>query len=374
VAAPPPQFFTQAELLELFDRILPPEYLDPLKVIGPGFEVLQTYAKVMERISLAVGRFEVDSFIIFAGGGSLAEGTVEFFRDAATAGAFTQKEGTLVRTSKTNREFVLIEDVVFGAPDLTATGTVRAVTPDFAYNVAGPGATADGTALAGEIDTVTLPLQDPSFAERNIQVRQLTDTTGGSCAVLDQHGADRAIERQPNEADDNYRGRIRLLPDTISPDALRRQLDAVFDAIGLSYTLTETFELEFAWNAPAGSPIEENFVYNDPRAEPPIVSRWLSDLLQKGAIILTVPVLPPVSERGMVYNDPGVIPSDFASSLGRRAQSMYNSPTVETDNFIQGAWNGTDAGATAFYQRVFDLLQKIKLGGVHIILEQEGAF
>ena len=374
MAAPPPEFFDQAELLELFDRILPPEYIDPLKEIGPGFEVLQTYAKVMERISLAIGRFEVDSFIIFAGGGSLSTGTVEFFRDVATAGAFTQQAGTLVRASASNREFVLTEDVVFGALDLTATGAVRAVTPDFSYNVLGPAVTADGTLLPGEVNLVTLPLQDPSFAERNIQVRQVDDFTGGSCAVLDQHGADRSISRQPNEADVDYRNRIRSLPDNISPDAINRQLLALFEPLGLTFSFTETWELEFAWNSPDGSSIEENFVYNDPRTEPPIVSRWLGDLVQKGALIVTVPTLASVSERGMVYNDPGVLPSDFATDLGRRAQSMYNAPTLETDNFIAGVFNGEDDGAKAFYAKVFDLLKKIKLGGVHVVLELEGEF
>lgn len=77
---------TQQDLLDLFDRILPAGYLLPLKnQIGPGYELLQMYAKVFERVSLAIGRVECGMLILSSFAGLKATGNVEFFRTNTSA-------------------------------------------------------------------------------------------------------------------------------------------------------------------------------------------------------------------------------------------------------------------------------------------------
>ena len=80
---PPITALTQQDLLDLLDRVLPSSYLDAIKNIGPGFELLQAYAALFERLSLAASRLAVDSFIDIANTGVKATGTVELFRASA---------------------------------------------------------------------------------------------------------------------------------------------------------------------------------------------------------------------------------------------------------------------------------------------------
>src|SRR5512144_1017535 len=65
-----PCFLSQADFLALIDRLLPLSYLDPLKNVGPGYELYKATAKLFERASIAVGRLECEQFILSATGGA----------------------------------------------------------------------------------------------------------------------------------------------------------------------------------------------------------------------------------------------------------------------------------------------------------------
>ena len=375
-----PRFFSQQDFLDLFDRIHPFEYIEPMKDPGPGFEVFQMIAKLFERVSLAAGRTECCLFVIFSHGGFRSEGLVEFFRPNAATGAFTLRAGTTVRATDNNREFVLIDDLEFGATDLIKQALVRAKQADFAFDLPGP---TDN--IEGEVDLVSLPLQEPPFAEPSIAVRQSTDTARGQPACLDLHGKDRSIPRHVNETDDEYRVRVQTLPDTVSPDALIRQLDRIFVPIDFDYDLIETWENRYqsCWDAPTTpivNPIvgdfnPDLFVYDDPRPNPPFRNRWLDANDHGSGLILVIPNLPAFADKGFVFDDPAVDSDDHDTSLGARAHSAFDIPedtSLDLTITIPSAVDAGDSEKNGFIKTLFDVLQKIKGGGISLVIELEG--
>lgn len=373
---------TIADFLDLFERILPFDYLQPLKDPGPGYEILQMYAALFERVSEAVGHAEANGIIIYSHGEFRATGTVEFIRPDTAAGTFTIKRGFVVSTSNTNRKFVVTEDTEFANPNLTVQASIKAIAPGAAYNVRGPRVSAGDELLPGEIDTISLPLMDPPYAEPDISCRQVGDTDHGQGGVLDQHGDDRRIDRRTDEIDDQYRYRIRTLPDTVSIDALRRQLDAIFLPLGLAYDLIETFEnrLTGCWSPPdlpipniiQGQFDPTLFVYNDTRDHSTFTGVWLGEATHRGALILVVPDLGSIAEMGMAYNDTGSLQTDFVTGFGHRAQSAWNAD-VGSGLVFPGAWNGTDEALNSFYLSLLNLLNQIKAGGVNVDIELAGS-
>jgi len=374
----PPEYF-----LTLIESLLPDWYLQPLISPGPGYEFIQTMAAIFSRVSLAIGRTECSMFNLYASGGVLSVGTVQFYRASLGSGAFTVKRGTVVQASKSARTFVLAEDVVFGLADFYKNGTVEASTPAGEYNVPGPIITADGTLLEGEIDYIPLPFLDPIYAEPAIQVRQVGDMRYGQAPALDQLGLDRRIARNPNESDDTYRERIRRLPDTVTPAAIHRQLDSIFLPMGLTYDLIETWENRYqsCWDAPLGdltSPtqgtlLEGTFAYDDTRTDG-FYGRWMGEEDHRGAFIVVVPQLQWWEERGEAYDDPALLVEDFASLLGRRATSAYDSPVLDTPEIYSGAYDAGDRAHDVFYLNLYNLLRDIKGGGVRVSIELDPAF
>lgn len=77
---PPVTALTQQDFLDLLERILPDPYLRAIRDVGPGYELLQSYAAMFARLSEAVEVLGRDSFIDLAGTDSKAIGQVELFR------------------------------------------------------------------------------------------------------------------------------------------------------------------------------------------------------------------------------------------------------------------------------------------------------
>lgn len=372
----------QAYFLDLFDRILPSDYLEPLKSPGPGYEVFQALAALGERISQAVARFSVGNFIGTAAGGQKAQANVLFSRPTFTAGTVVVQANTIVTTSQGDRRFVLLADVSFGATDLgPLTGLVEAIAFGYEYNVRGERTAADGELLPGEIDTIHSLYEDPPYGDPTIVVHQVEDASGGQAEMLDQLGIDRGLLRSPAEADDPYRTRIITLPDTVSPDAIRRALDAMLDPLGIPYELIETFEITYqtCYDAPP-YPIAANpnydpnlFCYDDPRRGAHFDDVWLDDVEYRGAFVVVVPLIGAVADYGMAYDDTAMTPADLVTPGligGRRAVSAYDAPLTLTPIELVGAYDGTDLGAATIWKGVYDLLQKIKAAGVAAVLEQ----
>jgi len=372
---------TQDDLLALADRILPQWYLEPLRNPGPGYELLQAFAQAFARCSTAAASAEREAFVITATSGAKALCTVEFYRTSVASGAFTVKRGTVARSPRSGRRFQTLTDVAFGALDLTKQAVVEAVWFGAEYNEPGPRVTLDGTALPGEISDLPLPLLSPLLAEPALQVRQLVDAVGGSCGALDQHGDDRGIDRLHGEDDGRYRGRVGELPDTVTPAALRRQLDAVFLPRGLTYDLIETWENHYqsCWDNPDTAPpvdpvfgVLHAWGYDDPRTDP-FAGRWLGIEDERGAFVVVVPEVGPIEQRGGAWDDPTTAASGFAYPSGRRATTAWDVP-LDTDSASVFLWvlDGDDSPRNAFYRDLYALLRSIKGGGVWHTIELRG--
>jgi len=232
---------SQDDLLRVVDRSYPAEYIDLVKDAQSGYEVFQGAAKVGERVSQAIANVYECLFILTAEGGIKAVGEVELFRATFANGAVTIPGGTIVRASKSGRDFRTLGDTTFGATDLGPhTVSIEAIAFGYEYNVPGQVIAANGEVLPGEIDTIWRipnvaqvdPVMDP-----NMQVRQILPTAGGRAACLDGLGNDLNVPRLDQESDAQYKLRIRETPDTISPLALKRGINRIVQAIDPTATV-----------------------------------------------------------------------------------------------------------------------------------------
>lgn len=375
--------FTQQDFLDLFDRLLPLHYLEPLKVIGPGYEVLQAAAAMGARLSQAIERFACGAYILSSVGGTKAVGTVELYRPTINTEGITVvvKKGTVVKSSRGGRKYATLTDVTFLATDLGPfTVNVEALLEGYEYNEPGIVVAADGGVLEGEIDTIDILVEDPELGDTTLRVRHPVATAGGRDSTLDQHGRDRLILRGTGESDDAYRGRIRALPDNISPNAVDRALQQLLYPVGQSYTMVETWDVAYqtCWDAPpdfiSGSPYDPNlFCYDDPRDPVPIRGRWLDELDHRGAFIVSVPVFGPLADVGMAYDDTAANATALTNPLGDRAVGAWDVPASLAFGYRQGCFDGYDLERSVAMKTLYETLQNIKAAGVAAILEVEGA-
>lgn len=382
--------YTQEEVVELVERLLPNHYTAPLKDPGPGWEIVQAMAAVGSRVSLAVERLGRGAYILSSGGAAKATGSVELYRPAPHPDGITVtvRAGTAIRSSRGGRTYFTTEDAVFGPADLGPflVGVV-ASHPGYQYDEPGVVVTLDGTSLPGEIDTVVTLVEVPDFGDATILVRHPVATSGGADGALDEHGADRQIARAKSEGDDSYRGRIRALPDNISPNAVDRALQQILFPFGLSYAFIETWDVAYqtCWDAPADLPLPGSnydpnlFVYDDPRDPTPFRNRWLDEQEHRGAFIVVVPNLEPITDRGFIWasdpaDPPDVSAGDLLSSVGKRALGAFDvlATDLGTDFLGIGCYDGFDDGKNAVYSRLYATLQRIRAAGIVAALELKG--
>lgn len=373
---------TQAELLDVVERQFPPSYIDPIKNVGPGWELFQAAAKIGERCSLAVSRSEDDAYIMTAAGPVAAQVEAIFYRANDDAGAVTVLKGTLVKCSSGGQVFRTTEDAVFGSTDLEVAVNAIAIGYGYEWNIKGKFVAPNGDSSPGELDTVMRPLQSPPYGDPTIQVRNDDDADGlGHPGTLDALGYERDVPRTPGEGDVNYRSRIRTLPDTISPAAFRRQMELFFKPYGLQWWLVETWQHEYqeCYDAPDLAPtVYENynkdlFTYDDPRTHIPIANRWLDESDVEAAGVLEIEAPQFIREYGFVYDDPGiVVPDDFVSDLGRRAVSAFDFPDVYPPPMFGGAYDADDRGQAEMFTALAELLDGIKAAGVKITIHIAG--
>lgn len=264
----PTQAYTQNELLDVVRRILPSEYYTPMSIpSGPGYEVFATDAAVMARVSKAAERLGCGLFMLTAEDPVYAMGTVTFSRPTAAAGPLQVLAGSIVRASGVDRRFVTTTTAIFGAGDLSRTVAVRAVEAAYQYILEEPN-------LINE--TVRLN-QNPPYSDPTIYVSASSVTTGGAWGSINALGADRGYPRVAREPIEDYRRRIRDLPDTVSVGAIRRAVERFWDSLYPDYpaTIIEGWEedtqvcLDFPTNL-------NGLALDDTRAEPPLHGRLLS--------------------------------------------------------------------------------------------------
>lgn len=372
-----PDQLTQADLLAAVDRALDEGYLAPLKALGDGYELLQGFAKVGERCSLAVRRFELDGFIMSSLGAARATVTLKFYRAAATAGAGTILKGTIVRATVGGQRFRTVQDVSFGALDLFVTVSAESIGFGYQYNVAGPFTDPKGTVWPGVIDVIDLPLEDPPFFDDTIQVTNTTAGSGGRPGTLDAIGGERNLPRQTGEADTNYQTRIRTLPDTVAPNAILRQLKNYFRPFGIAWRAVETWQHEYqeCYDAPEiSATLYENYdsnlcCYDDPRPETPMQNRWLGENDYLGAFVVEVEMPATMLDYGCAYDDPADELADVQSAAGIGAFAAYDVPDTLTAPALPPCYDGVDFGAEDLFVNLYNLLDEIKAGGVFITIQ-----
>lgn len=373
-----PRYHAAQHFLDMYDRLLPIGFIEPLKSPGPGYEIYQSFAAVGERASLAVGRAEWCFYILTAPTGSYATLSVLLSRPRAAV-AVTVKRGTIVMASSSGRPFKLLADVFFDVGVLgPLPGPVQSIFQDWRWNVPGEVTTAGGEVIPGEIDTVYRLVEDPPFADPGIVVYQRDDALGGQDSMLNLHGKDRGLTIGQGEDPEVFRQRIRDLPDTVSPGAIRRNVGKLLMSIGrgIPWDLIETWEPTYqtAYDVQPGTPNIDTslFVYDDPRPAYPFRNRWLDTNDIRGAFIIVVPNIGAIDDVGMAYDDTAMSAADLisADTLGTRALSVYDMPP--TLAVPQGAYDGFDLAKQSVYAKLMGLIDDIKGGGVNASLEIRG--
>jgi hypothetical protein len=374
---------TQQDFLDLFDRIFPAHWIEPLKSPGPGYEVLQAYAQLFRRVSDAVCVLGRDNLITSAYGGTRATGEVEFYRSTPNSDGIDVviKTGTIVTTSN-GVDFLTIEDVTFLAADLgPKTVDIHAVAMGYEWNVPGVTITADGTSLPGEINAIKTLVEDPAYGDITFQVRQLLATSGGRDAALDQLGADRGISRYASEEDADYRSRIGALPDTVTPNAFSRACKRILDKWKAEYSIIETWDIAFntCYDSPQVSIPGSNYdptlaCYDDPRSAVQYRNREMDESTMRGCTIVVVDNLQPILDHGFAEDDPAMDADGFISTitLGRRGLNAYDVPSTISASFIQGCYDGYDERKNSVYAGLWKTMQDIKPSGSTAILELKG--
>lgn len=370
---------SQDDLLDAVERQFPDEYIEPIKNIGPGWEIYQGMAMVGARCSVAVSRSEDDGYIMTSTGPRQATVAATFYRATAGAGAGTVLAGTLVSCSVGGQVFRTIEPAIFGGSDLEMTVQAIAVGYGYEWNILGEYTAPNGDTSPGELDTITRPLQSPPYWDPTILVRNDTDADGlGHPGTLDALGDEREIARQTNEGDPSYRGRIRALPDTVSPAAIRRQITRYLKPYPtIKWDLIETWEHRFqeCYDAPEDGPTayqaydKDLCCYDDPRAAAPIRNRYMDANTVAGCFIVEMQLPPAIDEFGACYDDTGALTeADYATPLGRRAISAYDVPFTIAPPTMLGCYDGYDVGLSAMLAGLYDLLDAIKAAGVLVVI------
>lgn len=98
----------------------------------------------------------------------------------------------------------------------------------------------------------TVHVEVEELEDLGVSVTQPDPAIGGSVDTLAAVGAERKIERQENDTDEDFVDRLVQLPDTVSPAAMERILARRLDPFGIGWCLRETGDVDglmgFTWD------------------------------------------------------------------------------------------------------------------------------
>lgn len=377
-AYPGANTLSQANLLSVIENTLDPDYIEPIKAVPDGgYELFQAGALALSRVSSAVRAFQVGTLAQFAPVGQLATGSVEFFRNSGGAGTVVVKAGTVVAT-KDDRRFITLDDATFTGSALgPVTARVRALIKSEQWNVPGVRVLPSGETIPGAISHIRTLVQSPAFGDPTVQVRQIADTTGGVFDWLGLLGTELGIPRGQLETDDQYRYRLRTLPDTISPAAVMRMVRSAMSAWGGTFTYIETRDpaLQLFYD---GRLADRTFVYDDPRPGFPFRNRLLDDVNHLKGFIVVLSNLQCIKDRGGAYDDTAMNAADARSNVsrGRRALLAYdmesNMVALTSGNVLDGCYDGRDYAKDGVYAGIWKKVNELRAAGVPAAIELKG--
>ena len=368
----------QAYFLRVADQTLEEDYVKGLQA-GEGYEILQAQAKIFARVSQAIKANAEGMLAAYARGPTLSEGTVEFYRTATGGGAFTVKSGTIVSANE-GRFYRVLEDAVFTSLDLGPHAVrVRAIFRDYQHNVIGQTITPSGHTINGEIDTITVLIEDPPLQEPAIKVRQITDFSGGRSAQLDLLALQEGLSRRTREGDESLSYRIRNLPDNITPAAIERQVQTLIEPYGLRYEFIESWDPTFqmAYDMTPGSAYANIFVYDDKRSRYFRAINWYADDVEQwGTFYVNIGKCQPIRDYGGLYDDTAATTGHLysATSHGHRAVSAYDLPdmsTVGAGTSLAIGYDCRDVAHDALMASISEMMQTCRAAGIKAGLHQE---
>lgn len=189
-----------------------------------GLEVFLAFADIAARAGLVVQRLDTDLRIHSAQGGRRATTTIVATR-TDTAGALTLAPGTLLGADG-GQVFTLTTALAWADGDGSAkSATAESVAQSYQQNV--PVYAIRRLALA------VLSADSSVLSASSVVLSNTTEATGGRPGTLDVLAAGRGVYRRVGESDDSLRLRARTIADTVSPNAIRRALDALASRYGV---------------------------------------------------------------------------------------------------------------------------------------------
>lgn len=301
-----------------------------------GYAVVQAFAAIAARVSLAAWRSTDGCYILRASGGARAVGSVQFTRPTAAAGAVTVKAGSVVRASRTGRDYVTTADAVFGGGDVgPIVAAAQASDVGWEYNSAAPWTTAAGDAMPGDIDTAYSLVLDPPAGDMTIVCAQASAFTGGAYPTLDAAAFDRGMTREPGESDSRLRQRVRALPDVVTAGALLRRANAVLAPFALTAQLVEAWSMGLGlfYDTAAGTENPDYdrtlFCLDDSRAQTsPFSNRLLDGARFRAFFAVVLPRIPTIAEHAFCTDDTATTPGARIAAVtgGRRGVAVYDAP------------------------------------------------
>lgn len=371
---------SEQDLLDVAARVLPSEYVDPLRANGPGYEVLRAGAQVMARASLALARLDAGLYFTSAAGASFSTGHVVF--TVATAATFGRdiKAGTIVRAPRGGQRYVVTADArisAFSTDPIVAS--VRAVAPGWEYDVRGQRTTAAGETLPGEISEMDLVLLDPPASAPDLQVHQEADVTGGAAPMLDMLAEDHDVSRQTGEADPALASRARAIPEVVTPNAIATLVARYLGPRGIPYQIVQWWQFRWglAWDVAPTSGTGKNpadsvtpadtWFWDDPRIKTDKIwrNRWRCPTDQ-GAVVIAMPSLPAARSHAFLWDDPGVTRDDHRTASGRYAFGAWDFDHLVHPLLSAPCWDGPDLGVRDVLRELRHQLVEAMPGGYNV--------
>lgn len=197
--------------------------------------------------NLAVPHGGVAALLPIFGVRAMVVGPIGTFIDGETVeqttGGATNAIGRVRRVSTSGPPWYAVIEASTGAFAVTA-GPVSSIIGQSSGASFALEAFEEPQFLTTELTGVAWRVLDWS-ADFGLSVRNVEAPEHGALAVLDELGNERGIARAPGESDDSYRKRVAQVPDTVSPNAVRRAGNRIWAPLGGSVCLREVGNSRF---------------------------------------------------------------------------------------------------------------------------------
>ena len=262
---------------------------------------------------------------------------------------------------------LLVGEVIYQASS-GAQGLVRAVANGWIVyeamlgiftigTLVGVTSTAGATVIAIEqtaqliAETGTAAWRLLSWTDMGVSCTNEDVPVNGASPELDLIGDERNIGRASGEPDDSYRERIYQLPDTVSPNAIKRAANRVLSNYGISACLREVGAINqpfpgFFFDTPDSSGYNAYYYDADPVARPQERYKLYVDHVEMRAFFLLSVPRGGLGEFGFGWDRGGMPFFDAAPTL-----DFYDGFPVQTAALMLATWQAVDqarAGGVEF--------------------------